>query len=398
MTEHHTNIDTTSSITQQAISLILDNGLDGLSGAIAMLIDQAMLIERSNHIGARPYERTKDRDGQANGFKPKALQTRMGKIDLNIPQVRDSSEAFYPSAFARGQRSEVALKLAVAEMYLQGVSTRRVTKVMGELCGFEVTSTEVSRATADLDTMFEAWRNRKIDEEIAHLIVDATYEKVRVGSEVRSCALLIAIGVRKSDGKRIVLGCSVSLSEAEVHWREFFNSLKRRGLGLPRMITSDAHEGLKAAVKACFPGVLWQRCQFHLQRNAQAYVPKTSMKTGVAAAIRRVFDAEDRREADNRLNEALDTYRKSAPKLAQWMEENLPEGLAVLALPQPLRKRLRTSNACENLNLQIARRTRVCGLFPNEASLLRLATAIVMEQSDEWETGKAYLNPELLKH
>jgi putative transposase len=127
---------------------------------------------------------------------------------------------------------------------------------MGELCGFEVTSTEVSRATADLDTMFEAWRNRKIDEEIAHLIVDATYEKVRVGSEVRSCALLIAIGVRKSDGKRIVLGCSVSLSEAEVNWREFFNSLKRRGLGLPRMITSDAHEGLKAAVKACFPGVL----------------------------------------------------------------------------------------------------------------------------------------------
>ena len=213
---------------------------------------------------------------------------------------------------------------------------------------------------------------------------------------MRSCALLVAIGVRKKDGKRTVLGCSVSLSEAEVHWREFFTSLKARGLGLPRMITSDAHEGLKAALAACFPGVPWQRCQFHLQQNAQAYVPKTEMKAEVAAAIRRVFDANDRREAENRIAELVKTYEKSAPKLVAWAEENLPEGLAVLALPEPLRKRLRTSNACENLNMQIGRRTRVCGLFPNEASLLRLATAIVMEQSDEWETGKAYLKKDLL--
>ena len=392
VTELHNN-DTT---THQAINLILKNGLDGLPGAIAVLIDQAMLIERSNHIGARPYERAEERDGHANGFKPKTLQTRVGKIEVRVPQVRSSSEPFYPSAFERGQRSEVALKIAVAEMYLQGVSTRRVTKVMGVLCGFDVTSTEVSRATAALDEMFEAWRERPIDGEISHLIVDAKYEKVRVAGEVRSCALLVAIGVRKADGKRTVLGCSVSLSEAEIHWREFFKSLKARGLGLPRMVTSDAHEGLKAALKACFPGVPWQRCQFHLQQNAQSYVPKTEMKTGVAATIRRVFDAADRREADNRLAEALETYGESAPKLAGWMEENLPEGLAVLALPEPLRKRLRTSNACENLNMQIGRRTRVCGLFPNEASLLRLATAIVMEQSDEWETGKAYLKQELL--
>jgi len=392
VTELH-NTDTT---TLQAINLILQDGLQGLPGAISVLIDQAMLIERSNHIGAGPYERVDGRDGHANGFKPKTLQTRVGKVTLNVPQVRGSSEPFYPSAFERGQRSEVALKLAVAEMYLQGVSTRRVTKVMGELCGFEVTSTDVSRATATLDTMFKAWRSRRISEEISHLIVDATYEKVRTAGEVRSCALLIAIGVRKCDGRRMVLGCSVSLSEAEVHWREFFNSLKARGLGLPRMITSDAHGGLKAALAASFPGVPWQRCQFHLQRNAQAHVPKVGMKSEVAAAIRRIFDAGDRREADNRLSEALDTYRKSAPKLADWMEENLPEGLAVFALPEPLRKRLRTSNACENLNKQIGRRTRVCGLFPNESSLLRLATAIVMEQSDEWETGKAYLKKELL--
>ena len=393
---HVTEQQNTNTATTQAINLILENGLDGLAGAIAVLIDQAMLIERSNHIGAGPYERHADRDGHANGFKPKTLQTRVGKIEVSIPQVRGSTEPFYPSAFERGQRSEVALKIAVAEMYLQGVSTRRVTKVMGELCGFDVTSTEVSRATASLDEMFEAWRTRPIDDEISHVLADAKYEKVRVGGEVRSCALLVAIGVRKKDGKRTVLGCSVSLSEAEVHWREFFTSLKARGLGLPRMITSDAHEGLKAALAACFPGVPWQRCQFHLQQNAQAYVPKTEMKAEVAAAIRRVFDATDRPEAENRIAELVKTYEKSAPRLVAWAEENLPEGLAVLALPEPLRKRLRTSNACENLNMQIGRRTRVCGLFPNEASLLRLATAIVMEQSDEWETGKAYLKKDLL--
>jgi transposase-like protein len=391
-----TELNNTHTTTNQAINLILENGLDGLAGAIAVLIDQAMLIERSNHIGAGPYERHADRDGHANGFKPKTLQTRVGKIEVSVPQVRGSTEAFYPSAFERGQRSEVALKIAVAEMYLQGVSTRRVTKVMGELCGFDVTSTEVSRATAALDEMFEAWRTRAIDEEISHVLTDAKYEKVRVAGEVRSCALLVAIGIRKKDGKRTILGCSVSLSEAEVHWREFFASLKARGLGLPRMITSDAHEGLKAALAACFPGVPWQRCQFHIQQNAQAYVPKTEMKAGVAASIRRVFDAQDRPEAQNRIAELVKTYTKSAPKLVDWAEENLPEGLAVLALAEPLRKRLRTSNACENLNMQIGRRTRVCGLFPNEASLLRLATAIVMEQSDEWETGKAYLKKELL--
>jgi transposase-like protein len=393
---HVTEQQNTNTSTSQAINLILENGLEGLAGAIAVLIDQAMLIERSNHLRAGPYERHVERDGHANGFKPKTLQTRVGKIDVDVPQVRGSSEPFYPSAFERGQRSEVALKIAVAEMYLQGVSTRRVTKVMGELCGFDVTSTEVSRATAALDEMFEAWRNRPIEVEISHVLTDAKYEKVRVSGEVRSCALLVAIGIRKKDGKRTILGCSVSLSEAEVHWREFFASLKARGLGLPRMITSDAHEGLKAALAACFPGVPWQRCQFHIQQNAQAYVPKNEMKAEVAASIRGVFDAQDRPEAENRIAGLVKTYAKSAPKLVAWAEENLPEGLAVLALPEPLRKRLRTSNACENLNLQIGRRTRVCGLFPNEASLLRLATAIVMEQSDEWETGKAYLKKDLL--
>lgn len=395
MTELHNDL-TNSDIASHVINSILEHGLESLPDAISMLVNQAMVIERSRHLGADPYERSAERDGYANGFKPKSLQTRLGKIELNVPQVRDSARPFYPSAIERGQRSEIALKTAVAEMYLQGVSTRRVTRVMEELCGFEVTSTEVSRATARLDGMLASWRQREIGDVIAHLILDARYEKVRIDGQVRSCAVLIAIGVRKKDGKRIVLGCSVSLSEAEIHWREFLSSLKSRGLGQPRFIVSDAHQGLKAAIDFCFPGVLWNRCQFHLQQNAQAYIPKAEMKAPTAAAIRRIFNAGDRAEADQRLASFADDHRKSAPRLAAWAEENLHEGLAVFALPEGLRKRLRTSNACENLNMQIRRRTRVCGLFPNEDSLLRLVTAILMEQSEEWETGKAYLNKELL--
>lgn len=393
MTEHRDTTDTTSS---EAINLVLENGLDGLPEAVSMLLNHAMLIERSRHLGASPYQRGPARDGRANGFKPKTVRSRLGEHELSVPQVRDSSEPFYPGAVERGQRSEVALKVAVAEMYLQGVSTRRVTSVMEKLCGFEVTSAQVSRATADLDEMLAAWRERPLEHEIAHLILDARYEKVRVNGAVRSCALLVAVGVRREDGRRSVLGCSVALSEAEVHWRDFLRSLKQRGLGAPRSVTSDAHEGLRAALDACLPGVPWQRCQFHLQQNAQAHVPKVSMKGEVAADIRGVFEAGDRAEADRRLEAAVEKYRRPAPGLAAWLEENIPEGLTVLALPEPLRKRLRTSNAMENLNRQIRRRTRVCGLFPNEQALLRLASAILMEQSDEWETGRAYLRPENL--
>jgi putative transposase len=388
---HNTDID--PSITQQVINNLLEHGFESLPEAISMLINEAMLIERGRHLGASPYQRSQERDGYANGFKPKTLQARIGKLELRVPQVRDSSAPFYPSVIERGQRSEVALKVAVAEMYLQGVSTRRVTKVMEELCGYEVTSTEVSRASAKLDEMLQAWRQREIDSEITHVILDARYEKVRINGQVRSCAVLIAIGVRKKDGNRTVLGCSVSLSEAEVHWREFLSSLKARGLSYTDMITSDAHEGLRAAITFCFPGVPWQRCQFHLQQNAQAYVPKADMKAPVAAAIRRIFASSDRNEAEQRLKQFVEDYSDSAPKLATWAEDNLPEGFTIFALPEALRKRLRTSNACENLNKQIRRRTRVCGLFPNEAALLRLVTALLMEQSDEWETGKAYLNP-----
>lgn len=387
--------DPNQTLSDNILLPILNSGMEGLPDAIALLVNQAMIIERQNHIGAVPYQRTEQRNGYANGFKERQLNTRVGALSLRVPQVRGSEEPFFPSALERGQRSEKALTVAVAEMYLQGVSTRRVTKIMEELCGLEVTSSQVSRAAAELDEILEAWRAREI-EAISHLVLDARYEKIRYNGVVRSCAVLIAVGIRTSDGKRSVLGCSVSLSEAEVHWREFLVSLRKRGLDLPKSITSDAHEGLKAALSAVYPGGAWQRCQFHLQQNAQAYVPKQSMKEEVAADIRSIFHAGTLIEAEQKLIKIVEKYRESAPELAAWMESNLPEGFTVFSLPEPVRKRLRTSNLMENLNLQVRRRTRVASIFPNTASCLRLVSAVLMETSDEWEDSKAYLNPKHL--
>lgn len=388
---------TDTTLSKDILNPILETGLEGWPQAISLLINHAMLIERSQHLGAAPYQRHTLRNGYANGFKNRCLASRLGPIELKVPQVRNSDIPFYPNALERGQRSEKALSIAIAEMYLQGVSTRRVTSILEALCGLEVTSTQVSRATAELDPMLEAWRNRPIPS-IAHLILDARYEKVRVDGIVRSCAVFTAIGIRSDDGKRMILGTSVSLSEAEVHWRDFLSSLKARGLLFPTgSITSDAHEGLKAALQAVFPGVPWNRCQFHLQQNAQAYVPRQEMKASVAADLRSVFNAESLVIANQKLTALVEKYSTTAPKLAAWMETNLPDGFTVFAFPEPIRQRLRTSNLCEAINKHIRRRTRVASIFPNESSCLRLVSAILMELSDEWESSPAYLNPQFLR-
>ena len=392
MTEH-----TDTTLSKDILNPILETGLEGLPEAISLLINHAMLVERSQHLGVAPYQRNSLRNGHSNGFKNRCIESRLGAIELKVPQVRNTDIPFYPNALERGQRSEKALTISVAEMYLQGVSTRRVTHILEALCGLEVTSTQVSRAMAELDPMLEAWRNRPVPS-IAHLILDARYEKVRVDGIVRSCAVFTAIGIRSDDGKRMILGTSVSLSEAEVHWRSFLSSLKNRGLLFPAgSITSDAHEGLKAALAAVFAGVPWNRCQFHLQQNAQAYVPKQEMKTSVAADIRSIFNAESLAIATQKLAAAVEKYSTIAPKLAAWMEANLPDGFTAFAFPEPIRQRLRTSNLCEMVNKQIRRRTRVASIFPNEASCLRLVSAILMELSDDWESSNAYLNPQFLR-
>jgi transposase-like protein len=298
---------------------------------------------------------------------------------------------FYPQSLEKGLRSERALKLALAEMYVQGVSTRRVAAITEEMCGFSVSSGQVSQAAAQLDQQLDAWRRRPLGRS-RYLWLDAHYEKVRQDGQVRDAAVLKGVGLTE-EGQRSVLGISVSLGEHEVHWRAFLQSLVERGLGGVELVISDAHEGLKAARRAVFGGVPWQRCQFHLQQNAQKYVPRQEMAAEVAADIRAIFNGANRQEADALLAKLVQKYEKSASRLANWLESSIPEGLSVFAFPTAHRRRIRTANGLERLHREIRRRSRVAVLFPNEASCLRLATAVVMEISEEWETGRVYLSP-----
>ena len=386
MTHHNpdpTTIDT-------VLELLTENGFEGFATAFEVLFNEAMQIERSHYLEAGPYERSDDRRGYANGFKLKKFKSRVGELQLKIPKTRDTTDPFYPKSLERGNRSERALKAALAEMYIQGVSTRKVKAITEELCGFEISSSQVSRATKLLDEELTAWRNRPLSQ-CPYLLLDARYEKVRVGGQVISCAVLVAKAIYP-DGTRAVVGCSVSLSEAEVHWRAFLEDLLARGMHGVKMITSDSHSGLKAALNAVLPGTPWQRCQYHLQQNAQAYVPQVSIRKQVGRDIRAILNAPTQFEAERLLNLKAEEYSKSAPRLAEWMAANVPESFAVYSLPEAHRRRMRTSNAMERLNREIKRRTRVATLFPNEASLLRLVTAVVIEISEEWETGRIYLN------
>jgi putative transposase len=374
----------------ELLEQVAEQGLDFLPELIRMVINSAMQIERQKYLGVGPYERSAERNGHANGFKPKTVSTRIAPITFNIPQVREGG--FYPQTLEKGLRSERALLLALAEMYVQGVSTRKVAAITERLCGSEVSAMQVSRAAALLDGVLEAWRNRPLGT-IIYLYLDAMYEKVRVDGQIRDAAVLIGSGVNL-EGKRLILGVSVSLGEQELHWRDFLQSLVERGLNGVELIISDAHVGLQAARKAVFSGAPWQRCQFHLQQNASQYVPRLSMKREVAADIRAIFNAPDRVQAEVQLRKTVAKYAPSAARLADWLEGNIPEGLTVFSFPEEHWRRIRTVNSLERVCLEIRRRTRVAGLFPNEASCLRLVSALLMEISETWETGRIYLSLE----
>jgi transposase-like protein len=365
---------------------LAEKGLEAVPEMMRVLINQAMQAERSKYLQADEYERTEDRKGHANGYKPKTVRTRMGEITFAVPQVREGG--FYPSALEKGLRSERALTITLAEMYIQGVSTRRVKAITEQLCGVEISATQVSRATAQLDEVLQEWRERPLGE-IVYLYLDARYEKVRIAGQVRDVAVLVATGITR-EGERQILGVSVLLSEHEVHWRAFLKSLKDRGLHGMELIISDDHEGLGAARRAVFGSVPWQRCQFHLQQNAGAYLPKQSMRLEVAAEIRSIFNATNKTRAEELLLEAIQRYAKSAPRLSAWLEDNLSEGFSVFDFPLEHRRTIRTTNSLERINKEIRRRTRVVGVFPNEASCLRLISALLMEISEEWQIGKHY--------
>ncbi len=367
---------------------IAAEGFPGLAEVAGRLLNWAMALERDAFLGAGPYERSEKRRGYANGYKPKKLRSRLGALDLLIPQVREvvDGERFYPQALTRGERSERAFRLALAEMYVQGVSTRKVKAITEQLCGLEVSASQVSRAAAELDEGLEQWRQRPLGV-FAYLIVDARYEKVRHGGQVIDEAVLTAIGIDPR-GRRSVLGVSVSLSEAEEHWHCFLESLRQRGLRGLQLIISDDHAGLRAARQRVFPGVLWQRCQVHLQRNASHYAPRKDQRREVSHDLRAVFSATDRETAQRQLQAMADKWRPKAPRLARWLVENVPEGFAVYTTPPMQQYRLKSTNLVEWINRELRRRTRVVTIFPNEDSLLRLVSAVLVEMSEDWESHK----------
>lgn len=380
--------DLRESLPREILEELIEEGAECFRSVLEKVLNIAMQVERSQFLGAGPYERSAQRRGHANGFKDKTLSTRVGKLKLKIPQVRNLE--FYPNSLEKGCRSEKALKLAIAEMYVMGVSTRKVTEITEQLCGTEISSSQVSRVSKVLDEQLQQFRERELG---AYPIVylDAHYEKVRQNGTVQDMAILKAIGVNAC-GKREVLAVSARVSEAEVHWREFLQELQKRGLVGVEVFVSDDHAGLRAARRAVYPSVPWQRCQFHLSQNAQGYALRQEQRKEVAEAIRDVFDAPTLEDAEAMLARKVQDYQETNPRLAAWLEENLPEGFTAFRFPRSAQKRIRTNNGLERLNREIRRRTRVVGIFPNEASALRLISAVLAEIHEEWLTGRQYLN------
>jgi putative transposase len=362
---------------------------------VERVVQQILEAEMSEHIGAAPYERTEKRTGQRNGYKPRTLRSRVGTLNLLVPQDREGT--FSTRLFSRYQRNEKALVLALMQMYVEGVSTRKVKDITEELCGTSFSKSLVSSLATRLDAELGAWRNRPLEAEgYPYLFVDARYEKVRVGHRIVSQGVLVVSGVRQTDGMREILAVEVADTESEATYQELFRSLKRRGLEGVELVVSDDHEGLKAAVSRHFQGAAHQRCQVHYSRNLLGTVGHAKRKE-LGADLRAIFAAPAREQALRIASSAAEKWRaKGHEKVAGHMEEHIEECLTCLAFPESHRRRIRTTNGLERLNQEIKRRSRVVRIFPNRESCLRLVSALAMEQSEEWITGRRYLDMEEL--
>jgi putative transposase len=362
---------------------------------VERVLQELLEAEMTEHVGAAPYERAEGRTGHRNGHKPRTLRTRVGTLNLLVPQDREGS--FSPRLFARYQRNEKALVLALMGMYVEGVSTRKVKEVTEVLCGTSFSKSLVSRLAGGLDYELERWRNRPLEAKAyPYLFVDARYEKVRADHRVVSQGVLLVSGVRE-DGFREILGVEVSDTESEATYRELFRSLKARGLSGVELVVSDDHEGLKAAVSRHFQGASWQRCQVHYARNLLGMVSAARRKD-LAADLRAIFAATSREQALEMATSVARRWReKGNEKVAEHIEEHVEECLTCLAFPESHRRRIRTTNGQERLNQEIKRRTRVVRIFPNREACLRLVTALAVEQSEEWVTDRRYLDMQELE-
>ena len=374
------------------LELLIEHGPSDIAAVFARAFEMAMRIERERFLGAGHYERSDDRRGYANGYKSKRLDTPAGSVTVQVPKTAGhGSEPFYPQSLERGRRSVRAVMLAIAEMYIKGVSTRDVEAVMREFGIESLSSSQVSRAAKLLDEDLEAWRTRPIGE-VRYLFLDARYEKVRIEGVVRDAAVLSAIGIGP-DERRRVLGVSVALSEAEIHWRSFLESLHARGMRGVELVVSDDHAGLGAARRAVLGAAKWQRCQFHLAQNAIHHAPSQAIRKRIGKELKTIWNAPDLEAAQVALAELVTRYQGSATGLADWLERNVPEGLSVFSLPEHHRRRMRTANPIERaIQQELKRRTIKVRVFPNQNALERLVSAVLVEIDEKWQVDtKAYI-------
>jgi len=368
---------------------------EGMAALAEQVLNQVLDAQMTEHLQAKPYERTDQRRAYRNGYKPRKLTTRVGTLTLRVPQARDGS--FSTDLFRRYQRSEQALVLAMMEMVLQGVSTRKVTKITEELCGTAFSKSTVSRLCAALDVRVGAWNERPLDgKRYPFLLVDAMQIKVRRDEAVRSTSALIAVGINE-EGYREVLGLDIGDSESTRRnfcartWERLFKRLRDRGLRGVDLITSDSHRGLVKALRRQFQGAAWQRCQTHLMRNVLGQTPR-HLKAEMTAWLRRIFRSESQAEARQAFGELARELDGKAEKALQTLEAGLEDAIAVLALPAKYRRRLRTTNGARRLIEEVRRRERVIRIFPNSASAHRLVGALLQEQHEQWLTGRKYLD------
>ena len=364
-------------------------GEDFLRELVQRTVQQVLEAEMTSFLGAESYQRNDVRRGWRNGFKPRTLKTRVGELELMVPKDRDGQ--FQTELFERYQRSEKAFVAALLQMYIEGVSTRKVTAITEALCGLEVSKSQVSALTQKLDAEVAEWRMRPLSDEYPYLIFDARYEKVRRGGSVVSQGVLVAIGISAA-GYREVLGCWVAESESEASWGAVFSELKQRGLRGVRYVVSDDHAGMVRAIERHFQGAVWQRCQVHFVRNALSLCGR-QQRPLVLRLMKLVTETATREAAKAALAAAIAELEKKAPKVARLLEEHDEEILGVYALPEAHRKRMRTTNMLERQNQELKRRTRVIRVFPHEQSCLRLIAALLMETNQEW-MGRIYLRME----
>ena len=376
--------------TKAVAQAALTDDPDFLREIVERTVQTILETEMTAHLGADRYERTAGRKGQRNGDKPRTLHTRVGTLTLLVPQDREST--FSTQLFARYQRNEKALVLALMELYLEGVSTRKVADITEVLCGTSFSKSLVSHLAGELDTELAAWRARPLTgTTYPYLFVDARYEHVRVDGRVVSQGVLVVSAIR-GDGRREIVAVEVADTESEATYQALFRDLKARGLSGVRLVTSDDHAGLKAAIARHFQGAGWQRCQVHYARTLLGQVGAGKRKE-LAGGLRQVFAASTPTQARAACQDLADTWRASHPKVARSLEEESEACFACLAFPLAHQARIRTTNGLERFNQELKRRTRVVRIFPNRAACLRLVTALCAEQSEEWVSGRRYLDP-----